>query len=436
MKKNSNILRCILISVILLTNSINALAQTEIFSSEILVENIVSDITDDLKQVINQLETTGTITSFNIRSNLLIILDNIKILGDELLGKTFGELSDAQKQFFERSNVLIKESLSGINITVDKVDGIVSSMGEALSRVPGVDGRPFVTKYSPSYVLIGGDSYSISVHGSLIGNGEPSLYFGKEMCEVKTKTERLLEFNCPKNIFKSSENWISGILSVTTKKAWNDIFSDAKKYNYNLSLRAIDNTLGEYSLNVFVKKIGEVRKNRSQPNSYRNAHCQGERTMVWTYNPAGGCKIDVQSVTVSHSTSSQSSYNGVQNLSENGFQVVGVVRNNGTCAPRILGQRAYVDGRGSLNVTANWVDICQEEKEIELESESGELTWKKQKSFQMPTNTTRFVLTIRQINGEEIVVNGTDSQKWFDVDYDPKGKIAIIRPKSLNAAFK
>jgi hypothetical protein len=435
MWKRSNNLKSIFFSLFAF-HAMATFSHGEIISSGILVENIAAEITNDMGELINKLETSGTITSFNIRSDLMIVLENIKILGEELTGTTFGELSDAQKQFFERSTTLINESLSGINVTTQKVNGIVSSMSEALSRVPGMDGRPFVTNYFPSYVLKGEGNYPISIQGSLIGNGEPSLRFGNEICEIRTKTERLVEFNCSEDIFNSSANWVSGMLTVTSKKAWHDFMSNQNRYEYNLSLRSIDRKIGQYSLDVFVKKVVEIRRNRNQPNSYRNGHCQGDREMVWTYNPASGCKIDVQSVKVDHSKSSQSTYNGVQNLSRNGFQVTGIVRNNGPCAPRVFGVRAYVDGRGALNVNAKWVDICLEEKEVKLETQTGELTWKKQKSFQMPVNTTRFILTIRQINGEEIVVNGNSSHRWFNVDYDPKGKLAIFRPKALNAAFK
>lgn len=416
--------------------TLTSIAKAEVISGDSLVGNVVGDLTDGLQSTITQLETSATVTSFNVRSDLLVILENVKIMGDELVGKTFNELSSAQKQFFEKTNVLVAETREGVSLTVDKVDGVMASMGEALSRIPGVDGRPFVTKYKPSYFLKGNENYPILVSGSLVGNGSPTLKFGNIDCQIKTKTERLLEFDCPSHIITNDKNWISGELTVTKEKPWYDFFSKDKKYTYVLSVRTIDKNIGEYSLDFYIKENAEVRKSRGQSNSHRNGHCQGDRAMAWTYNPQGGCKIDMNSVNISHSNSSQSSYGGVHNLTQNGFQVRGTVRNNGTCAPRIFGQRAFVDGRGSLNVTANWVDVCTEGKEVQQETKTGMLTWAKQEKFQMPNNTLRFVLTIQQVNGEQIIVKGSEVHKWFKVDFDPQGNIAIFRPKELDLAFK
>ncbi|WJG27190.1 hypothetical protein QSU96_05585 [Vibrio furnissii] len=409
--------------------------QANAIAGSVAVDNVVDNLTKDLEALIYQLETSASVTSFNMRSDLLIILDNVKILGDELVGKTFSELSDAQKQFFENTSVLVAESLNGANLTLENVENVVLSMDEALSRVPGVSNRPFVKKYSPSYVLKNRAQYSISVLGSLIGNSKPTLKFGSFECEIKTKTERRLDFDCPKDIFLSDEHWISGTLTVTKKKPWYMIFSTEEEYPYKVSVRTIDERIGTYTLSTFSNERVDTRVNRSISNGHQNDHCQGNRDVSWTYNPQAGCLIDVNSIHVSHSESSRSVYNGINNVTVNGFQVRGVVINNGTCAPRIFGQRAYVDGRGNVNVTANWVDVCPQNVEVKKEQLEGVFTWTKEEVFEMPENTERFVLVIKQIDGRQVVVKGSEAHKWFKVDFDPKGKIAIFRPKELERAF-
>lgn len=425
----------VLISFLFYSNQ--AFSQASEIAAETAVSKVVADLTDSIKGIINNLEASATTVSFDIRSDLLVVMDNLNILGNELVGKTFGELSQAQKQFFENSNALVQDSLSGAELTVDKVDGVVASMGEALSRVIGVDNRPFVTKYSPSYVVTGKESYALSVNGSLVGNGKPSLTFGDKKCEIKTKTERKLEFKCPKTIFRTNDRWVSGDLVVSKKKPWWAIFSSADSYKYNLSVRSIDENLGTYTLDIYVTETTEERKNRSQSNGHRNEHCQGGRNKAWTYSPSANCKIDVSTAKIaSKSVSSQSTLQGISSLTPNGFRITGRVSNNGDCAPRILGQRAFRDGRGSINVTATWVDVCTVEAEVKKETITGSLSWKKEESFQLPENASRFVLNIQQNDGKVVVANGTGSHKWFNVNYDPAGKIAIFRPKPLEVAFK
>ncbi|PNI06207.1 hypothetical protein C1N32_04195 [Vibrio diazotrophicus] len=429
----TRILTTVLLAILQLTSITPSRANA--IAGSVAVDSVVDNLINDLESLIYQMETSASVTSFNIRSNLLIVLDNVKILGNELVGKTFSELSDAQKQFFENTQVLVKESLDGANVTLDRVNDIVLNMDEALSRVPGITDRPFVKKYSPSYILKNKGEYSISVHGSLIGNSNPTLLFGGEECEIKTKTERRLDFDCPDSIFTTGDDWVSGTLTVTKKRPWYMIFSSDEEYPYQISVRAIDERIGSYTLSIFSQEEVATRVNREIPNSEANGHCQGARDVVWTYSPAAGCKIDINSINVSHSKSSRSAFNGTHNVTVDGFQVRAVVRNNGTCAPRIFGQRAYVDGRGNVNVNAKWVDVCPQDVEVKKEQLEGVLIWTKEEVFEMPENTQRFVLVVKQVDGQQVVVKGSEVHKWFKVDFDEKGKIAVFRPKDLELAF-
>lgn len=413
-----------------------AVAAAEI-AAGVYAENLVADIENGLTTVIRQMETSTSVVSFAVRSDLLVVLENVRQISNQLIGKTFGELSQSQKQFFERTNKLVQDYNNGVQLTAEEVDGVVNSMGETISRLPTFKDRPYVTRYSPSYAVGGENSYRVSVKGSLVGSGEPTLTFSEHECSLKTKTERSIEFDCTKAIFPDEFAWVAGELKVFEPKPWYAFFGDAKSFSYTISLRSVPARLGTYSLTFVTDEVKEIRKPRDQSNYHRNNHCQGGTPVHWTYTPESGCKVDVTTVSAEATTkSSNSSFGGVSNVTANGFSVTGNVNNAGSCGPKVFGAPAGKDGRGALGVTARWVDVCTEATELTSAETTGELFWKKQKSFTFPPNTKSFLLSVKEMTGDERVVRGTEPHNWFTVDYDSTGKVAVFRPKDVQDALK
>ncbi len=89
----------------------------------------------------------------------------------------------------------------------------------------------------------------------------------------------------------------------------------------------------------------------------RNDHCAGPKNVRWEVRADEGWEIDVNSIKVkATSISSRSSYNGVQNVNKNGFDIVGRVVNHGSCIS-VLGKVVAKDGRGSLRVYGSYREI-------------------------------------------------------------------------------
>jgi len=372
--------------------SFPAYPQATAIASNVLIENLAHDITTNLNSTIKQLESSATVTTFNARSDLLVVLENVNNVSSALVGKTFGELNKSQKDFFERASKFTKETQDGIEITAERIDGLVNDLGDSLARIPGANRSPYVTKYTPSYFLGSDAPKDILIKGTLIGTGEPRLSFGKIECSKKAQTERDLRFECPAEIISSKEKWATGLLTVEEKQPWYLFFSNNKKKQYTISVASVPNTFAEFSLETYTTERITQYVDRAQDNGHTNEHCQGPTPIAWTYTPSPGCSIDITSVSAPAGVSSQSTYNGVQSLTGTGFLVTGVVRNNGSCAPRIIGQRAYVDGRGTIGVNARWKDICITSTETPQPVKSGNLSWQSQLSLQLPQNLSKFVL--------------------------------------------
>jgi hypothetical protein len=130
--------------------------------------------------------------------------------------------------------------------------------------------------------------------------------------------------------------------------------------------------------------------------------------------------------------SSNSTLNGIVNLSESGFQVTGIVRNYGHCGPFNIPQ----DARGVINVQVQWDEICAERAEVELEDQTGEIFWGEQIAFTLPPTYTRFLLTISKVNGEIAVVNESYPGDWFTTSFDTEQRTLIVRPRPLEEALQ
>ena len=414
-------------------------AQVTAIAGSALVSDVSDGISKDLKSVIVQLENSASVTSFKVRSDLIVVADNIRVMGEALAGKTFDSLSQQQKTFFENARALATDATSGINLTADRVEGVLAGMSETMSRIPGIEGRPFVTKYAPSFVLIGKKRYPVSVNGTLVGTGSPTLSFNNTPCEIKTKTERSLEFDCPATIFSPKDPWSSGKLTVVEKKSWWKFWGAPEIYAYNISIRSIPDAMGEY---VLVTK-GIQTVNRTKPRTaghgHRNEHCQGATPIAYSFTPESSCVIDVQSITLARgSISDASQVDNPGTITSSGFAVSAAARNHGSCGPKIpfTSQRVPVDARGSFNFGVSWNDICPVREDIEAKVGSGTLQWSQEKDFQLPTHANAFVLTITQADGKKRVVNGTTSTDWFDVTFDLVSKVVLFKPKALETAMR
>ena len=139
------------IALALILSSHKTYALATAFAGSALVSDVSDNISKDLKSVISQLENSASVTSFRVRSDLIVVADNIRVMGEALAGKTFDGLSQQQKTFFENARALATDAKSGINLTADRVEGVLAGMSETMSRIPGIEGRPFVTKYVPSF---------------------------------------------------------------------------------------------------------------------------------------------------------------------------------------------------------------------------------------------------------------------------------------------
>ena len=100
----------------------------------------------------------------------------------------------------------------------------------------------------------------------------------------------------------------------------------------------------------------EETRERHYARGETNDHCQGARTVRWRVDATDGWSIVEESINIGPTVeSTESTYNGVQEVSENGFTVVGRIVNHGSCV-RLFGETVARDARGTLRVTGTYTE--------------------------------------------------------------------------------
>lgn len=90
-----------------------------------------------------------------------------------------------------------------------------------------------------------------------------------------------------------------------------------------------------------------------------NDHCQSARSVNWNVTATEGWEIDVNTIKVKVTSSrSGTTFHGVKGATPMAFTISGTIKNNGACGP--FG--AIKDGRGTLGVVVNYVEMRQIQK--------------------------------------------------------------------------
>jgi hypothetical protein len=413
--------------------SVSAHADVASIAATAAVGDLISQIKNGLSELISEAEASATATGFSFATSANILLQNMEILGKELSGKIFSDLNSTQQATLQNAMLVIDRANRDLAGQVEAVNMLVSSVGQEISRIPGISSRPLLTNYTPSYLLNKDESYDLRLRGSLLNSEESTLYFGKTQCTLVSSVETEMRFSCPASAFTASENkWSTGLLTLAKPQPWWKFWASSEDYKYRLGIMLIQKDIGEFRLTKYENRTGTESVARKQENEGGNSHCSGNKSKVWTYTPKTGCKIDETSVGVEHHTTANSTYEGVISLSATGFQVRGVVSNKGDCGPG----EAWKDARGKLWVRAKWNDLCSTVKEFELPAETGILTWTEEKAFQLPADASKFLLEVKQKDGSARVFDKAGPSPWFTVEYDPNTKVLLFKPRQIADAFK
>lgn len=409
------------------------------------VNSIIDNLKSSINDTINNLDTMVNKRSFDMRTHLLVVLQNLDYFANNLGNSLFENISKQQQQFLTNTQVILDQFKQGNIEQIEQLRKLTGDMESALATLPLSKRFPIVREYSPSYIQQGAsNSFNVSISGSWIGNGEPELQFPNGKCSRKVKIDNNIQFNCNEDVIGSKGDTTKSVtakLSVYGEKSvWESIkdwFTDVeKRRTYEIAITSIPPKMGGVEVLAVVEVDKEESKNRNESYSWPNDHCQGGRTECGTFNQTNSeWKIDVNSVSDSCNSSSKSRCLGVRNKTQTSFQVCGAINNNGECV-RVMGKTVSKDGRGHVWGSVSWKEIHSYKTNENHYVDDRELKWNSDEAFQLPDRTVSFQVKVKQLDGATVIADKIGDYGWFTVSKDIASSQLLIHPKKLEVALK
>lgn len=166
-----------------------------------------------------------------------------------------------------------------------------------------------------------------------------------------------------------------------------------------------------------------------RPNEFYNSNPQHSTANFGVASP--GNKIDIQSIRIEDRCINRGE-RFLVNVSELGFQINSSARNSGY-HNKGLGIR---DGRGCAMGDVSWTEIKTTQHPATIDLGSGELEWGKSKSFSLPEQVTSILVKVKQIDGQEIILNQPSPSKWFSVSQDAARQSLVLSSFDLRRAMQ
>ena len=290
-------------------------------------------LVEDLQDLSNKIQAEATLTSFNVRSDLIVLAENLTRLAAELEKGVVKDLNQSEQKMIADVRLVVDEFQGGNTAAIGRLESVVSSLGGELARVPGFDNAPLVSGVRPAFAVVRvadpNDTVEVVVTGSLLGRGEQSLMFHQAPCEVLIATESSVRFRCRvKDMWPQGKlnSWATGSLSITRNAEWWEFWKSSTTSAYPAAVRKIDRVLGYVTAEVKVTETSNTRTPRRAEREVRSSPCRSD-TANWTFDPVAGCTIDVTTIEIDRgAVSSRSRFNGIQRQNEHGFVVQGVSR--------------------------------------------------------------------------------------------------------------
>src|SRR5688572_4044395 len=112
-----------------------ASAQVEL-AAGMAVNSIVDNLRTSLQKVIKDAQSSFDQSSFSTYTQASLLLQNVNIVGNELVGKTFGELNEAQRRFFMNTLTVIEATRKGSKDISKEIRAATASLDAALGTIP------------------------------------------------------------------------------------------------------------------------------------------------------------------------------------------------------------------------------------------------------------------------------------------------------------
>lgn len=383
---------------------------------------------------IDKAQNTGDYLLFKGSTELKSVISTWESANKNLIDKTFSELNDSQRKFFNDLNATAQQLNSDIGNHLETTTQIAELTSQIVQDVKIFDGGLALFRYSPRIVYKEMPKNVIfTIRGVNFDKADPQLILpsGNNAKRVSlTKQEAIYTFSNNEFKFKENESEFTNLKlqylspSDTLIGKIDDVIRGRKQLKRTeISLLQLPENIGNYTISYTVtEELKEFWKGQHQfHHSGRNSDTtqnQGPHDNGW--------KMVISSVTKTKEWGEAGHGCQIATNNEFGFSIYISVGKIST----LLNPNAP----GYQHCIYTWQEYKDYKNELILPEIYGQLKWNTDSAIVIPDNKKSLKLTINTWDGKTKIFNGTATDSFFSIQ--ESNNLILIKPKipkDLNA---
>ena len=397
----------------------------------------------------------GDYLTFRVASELKLLIEGMRLAGNDLLNRTFDELDDSQQQVFQNLRVTLEGLQDGIAMQV-------SEIREGIDQIHQISNDwqfagPTVLRSSPAIQApTNSESVFVIFRGLSLDNANPRLIVGGQDLERVKLEKNEVTFLLPTSLLSFDRTNVSlnrGELVLSTQSCaflkWG-CNNDEVTFEYALM------TLPEVVARVTVvaTTVSEERVYEGKERYKQFGYSTGDQTKrkCRTFNQgphAPGWFIDTDSVVsrsrlvscpfpntgllaaLAKAHCPNGKYNEPAQFGRNGSATIRSKSPTGfsveACAKGYI--KGFSTKAGERRINIFWKEYKLEQQRSSQAPVSQEIAWGKSTDWQFPLDSEAVRIEIESFDGTTYVASGNDGGKFFEIDYNAGTKQLIVRAK-------
>lgn len=397
----------------------------------------------------------GDYLTFRVASELKLLIEGLRLAGNDVLNRTFVELDDSQQQVFQNLRLTIDRFEGGVNAQVLEIRAGIDQI-QQISNDWQFAG-PTVLRSSPAIQApTSAENIFVVFRGLSLDDANPELEINGNVLERVKLSQNEAVFLLPTNIIafdRKKVGLVRGDLTLTTESCSLIVLGckdDTVVFEY--ALMTLPEIVAQVS--VVATTITEARVYENKEGYKQFGYSTGDQTR-WkcrTFNQgphAPGWFIDTDSI-VSRSRQVPCPFPNTGILAAlaraqcpNGiYTEPAEFGRNGRASIRSktptgysveVCAKGYIKGlstkAGERRINMFWKEYKMQQQRSSAAPVSEEIAWGKTADWQFPLNTEGVRVEINSFDGSNYVASGNDGGKFFQIDYNAGTKQLIVRAK-------
>lgn len=387
----------------------------------------VTQLSDALRELASKVRAEDLAVALPALQQLHLTVQNFKVRNISELSKPFQKVGNNTRTGYHQLAALVDRMEMQTNDAESwrRMGRDVESVRSLL--ITGTS-EPTVHSYSPIAVSPGEGAVNMVVRGQKLDKGDATVEVGGIALVPRTNDTGDLTFSAPGTIFKGEDGSIGTaevlVNSSRTKRPLliPGVFAGQKLTGFELLVFVLPKRAATYLVTAKAPGVGNERREvRSDPVSAVSQDSITTSQSCEPVRPAEGWRVDTSIPPQWTQTDSQNgSFDGVQQLTEEGF-----------CLQFTLRGQGVARGRGTISGYVTYNEFKASAGSSGGEIARGDLTWNDRAIVPLPANTESFEVQIVFYDGSQSIHTevGRSGTVRIDRDLSSNGlSVSVVTP--------